>query len=123
MPGYTAQLYKALIIVACVKFAIELSALFHLKSKHQTPLKQSAALLVGDLSMITVRRFFLGVLGGLIVPAILFSEKVFSSEGYHPLFLGVAAALMLGLLLAGELHARYLFFAASVAPRMPGGSR
>jgi hypothetical protein len=77
-------------------------------------------LLIGDLSMIALRRYFFGVIGGIIMPLVLLGESELDPDGYHPLFIGSAAILMHGLLTVGELHERYLFFAASVAPRMPG---
>ena len=40
--------------------------------------------------------------------------------GYSPWFVLIAAALMFIVLLVGELMERYLFFAAVIAPKMPG---
>ncbi len=77
-------------------------------------------LLTGQLGMTTMRRMFFGVIGGMVLPLLLLGETVIADGGYHPLFVGVATVLMLGLLTAGELQERYLFFVASVAPRMPG---
>ena len=70
--------------------------------------------------MTTLRRFFFGVVGGIVLPLTLLAEWTIAAGSYHPLFVGVMTLLMLGLLTIGELHERYLFFAASVAPKMPG---
>lgn len=70
--------------------------------------------------MTMLRRVFLGTIGGIALPLVLLGESTLSSGAYHPLFVGAASLLMLGLLLAAELHERYLFFAACVASRMPG---
>jgi hypothetical protein len=75
--------------------------------------------MTGDLGMTTLRRFFFGVVGGILLPLIVAAEGNIA-DSYHPLFVGVMTLLMLGLLTIGELHERYLFFVASVAPKMPG---
>ncbi|MEO1971108.1 MAG: hypothetical protein ABGX07_06110, partial [Pirellulaceae bacterium] len=84
-----------------------------------TPQKRGALLMTVELGMTTLRRFFFGVVGGIVLPLML-AGKGNVADAYHPLFVGGMTLLMLVLLMIGELHERYLFFAASVAPKMPG---
>jgi len=51
---------------------------------------------------------------------LLGEDALAPAGGFHPLFVGVATVLVVALLLIGEMLERYLFFAASVAPKMPG---
>ncbi len=119
MTEYGRTLCQAVLLVACAKLLLELSVLMHLKGRQHTPQKRSALLMTGELGMTTLRRFFFGVVGGIVLPLILTVEGNIS-DSYDPLFVGVMTLLMLALLTIGELHERYLFFAASVAPKMPG---
>jgi len=112
-------LCQLIVMTAVVKLIVELSVFTHLRSLQHTPHKRSALLQCGALGMTSFRRFFFGVAGGVVLPLQLLA--VTSGDGFHPLFPFFMSVLMLGLLVAGELHERYLFFAASVAPRMPGG--
>ena len=120
MTEYGRTLCQTLLIVVNAKLSLEASALTHLKRRQHTPHKRSAMLMIGELSMTTLRRFFFGVVGGIVLPIILLAEVTIAAGSYHPLFVGVTTLLMLGLLTIGELHERYLFFAASVAAKMPG---
>ncbi len=119
MNHYGRTLCQILMALVAVKLLLELSALVYLRSRQHTPLKRSALLVTGELGMVALRRFFFGVVGGILLPLILTAEGVVS-VAYHPLFVGLMTLLMLLLLTVGELHERYLFFAASVAPKMPG---
>ena len=119
MCDYGRPMCQVLLMVALVKMLLELSSAIHLRSRQHTPQKRSALLMVGELGMITGRRFFFGVMGGMVLPAVLVAEGNLAA-GYHPLFVSIATVLMLSLLLIGELHERYLFFCASVAAKMPG---
>jgi Fe-S-cluster-containing dehydrogenase component/DMSO reductase anchor subunit len=120
MAEYGRTLCQTLLMVVAAKLSLEASALMHLKRRQHTPHKRSAMLMTGELGMTTLRRFFFGVVGGIVLPLILLAEKAIAADSYHPLFVGGMTLLMLGLLTIGELHERYLFFAASVAPKMPG---
>lgn len=111
------------VVIAAVaaKVVVELSPLLHLRRKHTTPLKRVAMLIIGDLSRVTLLRLFFGAIGGVALPLVLLAEGPLAGEGgYEPLFVGGVALLMLATLFAGELLERYTFFAASVAPKMPG---
>ena len=74
--------------------------------------------------MTNLLRYFFGVMGGLLLPLVLLSEKATlpSTDGYQPLFMSFVVLLITGLLLIGEVLERHLFFAASVAPKMPGAA-
>jgi Fe-S-cluster-containing dehydrogenase component len=108
------------ILVTALKLGSELMFLLHLRDPQMTPRKRSAQLLAAELSMVVVRRFFFGLVGGIALPALLLSESLIAGDRYHPLFVIAAAALSLLLLFISELHERYWFFTASVSPRMPG---
>jgi len=120
MQGYGQSLCRWLMIAVVGKLALEGSALVWLRQRRFTPLKRTALLLTGELSMINLLRYFFGVMGGLLLPLVLLSEKATGANGYQPLFIGLIVLLIAGLLLIGEMMERYLFFAASVAPKMPG---
>ena len=120
MIEYGRSLCRVLLSITVAKLLLELSIFTHLRHVQHTPRKRTALLLSGELGMITLRRFFFGIMGGVALPLLLLSEASIASNNYHPLFVGMATVLMLGLSAAGELHERYLFFAASVAPKMPG---
>ena len=120
MTEYGHSLCRLLIAVSLTKLLLEASIFSQLRLRQNTPRRRTALLLSGALSMTTLRRYFFGFIGGLALPLILLGEATIAADGYHPIFVGVATLLVLGLLTAGELLQRYLFFAASVAPRMPG---
>ena len=100
-------------LLVAVKLMIEASVFAHLKSFQFTPHRHAANLMVGDMRWPTVIRFALAIVGGLIVPGLYWSTS--SSGGLTAL-----AAVGLTMLLLAELIERYLFFAISVARRMPG---
>lgn len=124
MQNYGQTLCRWLVALVVAKLALETSVMLWLRHRQHTPMKRTALLLTGELSMTTLLRYFFGLMGGLLLPLVLLSEKstIPGSEGYQPLFLGFVVLLIAGLLLVGELLERYLFFAASVAPKMPGAA-
>jgi Fe-S-cluster-containing dehydrogenase component/DMSO reductase anchor subunit len=122
MTQYGRDLCWALMALVTTKLLLEVSLLAHLRRRQHTPLKRSAMLMTGELSMTTLRRFFFGIVGGVVLPAVLLAESAISAGSYEPLFIGMVTLLALGLSTVGELHERYLFFAASVAPKMPGNA-
>ncbi len=113
-------LCRATIAMTTVKLLSELMFVLNLRDPQLTARKRSAQLLVGELNLPVLRRFFFGMVGGIALPALLLSESLIASDRYHPLFVVAAAALTVTLLFIGELHERYLFFTATVTPRMPG---
>jgi len=125
MRQYGRQLCAWIIVVTAAKLLFESAVFIALRSRQFTPLKRTAILLADPLSMTTLIRYFFGVVGGLLLPAILLSQRATTNGagGYHPFFLCVLVTLVFGMLLIGEVIERYLFFAASAAARMPGASQ
>jgi hypothetical protein len=119
MRQYGWTLCHILLFAVLAKLCLEGGILMYLKTRQYTPQKRSALLMVGPLGIVALRRFFFGIVGGIIMPLLLATEGNFS-DAYHPLFVGLMTLLMLGLLTVGELHERHLFFATSVSTRMPG---
>ena len=77
-----------------------------------------AVLMTGDLARATSVRFVCGAMGGLALPGLLMAWC--SGDGGTSPAMVAMVVLMLALNFAGELLERYLFFAAVVAPKMPG---
>lgn len=112
-----------LIGLALFKLLGEALLFRHLLLRAMTPLKRSALLMTRDLASPTFARFALGVLGGIVAPALLWRLLTAGPIEPRQLEWAVATALLFGATLAGELLERYLFFAAAAPPRMPGGIR
>jgi formate dehydrogenase iron-sulfur subunit len=113
-------LCRALMAVAVAKLAYEAAIFRHLLLARMTPLRRSAMLLTRDLSNVTLARFALGLLGGVLMPALLLAELPSLTSAGLTQFT-VMTGLLFAANLAGELLERYLFFTACAAPRMPGG--
>ena len=122
LESYGQSLCRWLMVAVTLKLLLEASVLGWLRSRQFTPLKRTALLLTGELSMTNLLRYFFGVMGGLLLPLVLLSNSATAAypEGFQPLFLGFIVVLITLLLVIGEMIERYLFFAASVAPKMPG---
>jgi hypothetical protein len=75
--------------------------------------------------MTTLLRYFCGIVGGLLLPSILLSQRAGDSgaAGFHPGFICSVVLVSFATLLLGELLERHLYFAASSAARMPGAAR
>jgi DMSO reductase anchor subunit len=100
-----------------IKLAFEASALLRARDRRSSALKRMALVMLGDLAAHTRARFVCGVAGGVLLPLVI---------GLGHFEAGATRALavaLLGVLLAGELLERYLFFRAAPASRMPGGLR
>ncbi len=113
-------LCRATIALTTLKLLCELVFILHLRDPQMTARRRSAQLLLGELNLVVLRRFFFGFIGGIALPTLLISESLIAGETYHPMFVVAAAAFSVALLFIGELHERYLFFTATVTPRMPG---
>lgn len=120
--GWTLRnaLCVAIVAVSVGKLLLEASLFRWLWSPSMSSWKRSAELHVGALSEITLARFGCGLLGGVILPLIAFSEPAATTEPLPRAAVVIAAAFSI---LAGELLERYLFFAGVAAPRMPGAIR
>jgi formate dehydrogenase iron-sulfur subunit len=116
-------LARVLLLAAGIKLVYELALFRHLLANRQTSLKRSARLMLGMLSNVTLARFALGILGGIVMPLmLLFRIEAEGAVGGDP-SLVIIATMLFAACLAGELLERYLFFAAVSAPRMPGSLR
>jgi formate dehydrogenase iron-sulfur subunit len=122
MSEYGQSLCLWLMGAAAAKLLFESLIFTHLRHTQHTPLKRTALLMTGsELGLTTMKRYFFGIIGGLVLPGVLLAEKsIVPENGYQPLFIGLVVLLMLVALVLGELLERYLFFTAVVAPKMPG---
>ena len=114
----TRWLYVALIGATVLKLNAEAALFAALRAHTLTPMRRTALLMRGDLARPTAYRFAAGILGGIMLPTVLIvltSAPVVSA----PLVLATML-LSLALCTTGELLERYLFFAAVIAPKMPG---
>jgi formate dehydrogenase iron-sulfur subunit len=109
-------LCTALIVSSGVKLMAEVAVFGWLGSRRFTAMRRTALLMTGDLKRVTTWRFLLGIVGGMVLPGWLIALNV----TIHPLLNVSLVLLMLGVCVTGELLERYLFFAAVVAPKMPG---
>lgn len=117
--GATSLGWLQLAVVA--KLVFECGVLVHLRDKKHTPLKRAALLLTGELRPVYERRVLLGLLGGVALPAFLAARAAVPDQSaFGLLVVAAGVTLALALTLVGELLERYLFFAAAVAPKMPG---
>jgi DMSO reductase anchor subunit len=123
MRDYGYLLCRWLAMAVAAKLLLEAGTFLHLRDTRFTPLRRSAILMAGDLKLVTLLRFFFGCVGGLLLPFVLLSEtQLAQSEGFHPLFVGVAVLLVFAIVSIGEFLERYLFFAASASSKMPGST-
>ena len=110
-------LAKALMVFTVCKLAIEGSIFTHLWSVQFTPPRHAAKLMLGDLRWTTIIRFSLLVVGGLLLPMLFLINAQTTDAAQSGAMLMTFSCVMLAI---GEMMERYLFFAVSVARRMPG---
>jgi Fe-S-cluster-containing dehydrogenase component/DMSO reductase anchor subunit len=113
---------RVLVGLTVVKLTWEAAIFRHLALGRMTPLKRSALLLARELSNVTLARFALGLLGGVLMPLFLLSQLPAASSANVVEFTATTG-LLFAACLGGELLERYLFFTACASPRMPGGVR
>ncbi len=121
LTDYGASLAKLLIAAAGGKLFFEAASLRHLRDKQNSPAKRSAILMTGPLGRAAAWRFLCGLIGGLVLPALLLAHG--SAAGHtnpSESFIGAIVLASFVACVLGELLERYLFFTAVVAPRMPG---
>jgi len=121
MAAFGGTLCAGLAGLTLLKLLTEAAVFVFLAAARFTPLKRTAALLTGDLGPLTFQRFAMGLAGGVLLPLTLALANWQADQ--PPLaaaFVLCAVGLSLVLLLVGELLERYSFFAAVVAPKMPG---
>ena len=112
----TNWLTAALAAVSALKLLFESAMFRHLFAREMTPLKRAALLMKGELAEIATARFLMGAIGGVILPLVFLAQK--PAPGFATL--GVTLWILFFTAL-GEFLERRIFFAAAVAPRMPGG--
>jgi DMSO reductase anchor subunit len=106
-----------LCLLTLLKLAGEASIILHLRDQQQGDLKRTALLLWGELRQLSLCRFGLGMLGGVVLPLVFLTTLAPARVG---LALGVSLVSLV-CLVAGEMLERTTFFTALSAPRMPGG--
>lgn len=116
-PGIERGLGLGLMVAIAAKLGFEASLLRHLKDRRITPLRRSAHLVRWALKSPALQRLMLGAAGGIAVPTMLLA----AGPSIDPTVRAAFATLALVALLGGEVAERYLFFAAVVRPKMPGG--
>jgi len=105
-----------LLVLSTLKLASDASIFRHLQTGKPSTLKRTALLMLGDLRSVTLTRFAVGFLGTLLVPF----AAIGAESGSNSLAPAIAATVGFGCLMLGELVERYIFFSASIAPKMPG---
>lgn len=106
-------LWIAVLVTTAFKLAGELELFRWRAQSGFHPLKKSALLMTGALAKILRLRLGLGVVGGLLLPALLVADWLPRSVGW-----GVTTV---SLILLGEICERVLFFTAVAPTKMPGG--
>ena len=117
MQSFGGTLCVALWNMSAFKLLVEANIFSHLRSSELTSLKRTALLLTGPLKNFMVRRFVVGIFGGIVLPFVFLN---FYRHWGQPMMVTVSAAIFV-FCFAGELLERYLFFRAVVPLRMPGG--
>jgi formate dehydrogenase iron-sulfur subunit len=117
------MLCQVLIAFTALKLIWEAAIFRHLLFRRMTPLQRSALLLTQDLSNATMARFALGILGGILMPILLWEQLEAPTAVADNVRFVATSGLIFVACLGGELLERYLFFAACAAPQMPGGMR
>jgi Fe-S-cluster-containing dehydrogenase component/DMSO reductase anchor subunit len=111
-------LAASVFLVTLVKLGFENRILRHWTGETVlTPLNKTALLLEGELGRVARARVGFGIIGGLILPALVLLPGETTSAAIKPL-----AVATLILCLSGELLERYLFFTAVAPAKMPGGA-
>ncbi|MGE0607018.1 MAG: DmsC/YnfH family molybdoenzyme membrane anchor subunit [Pirellulales bacterium] len=118
-PAHTNELVQCLLAAVAAKLMLEGAVFSWLRARTFTPLRRTAILMSGSLGGATSARFIVGTVGGLLVPAVLLAWMA-QPEAVQSVLVLAAALSVLALNFVGELLERYLFFAAVVAPKMPG---
>lgn len=113
-------LFASVMLATGVKLAHELALFKHLGDEEPSDLKRSALLMRGVLAPLTRVRLTAGIVGGVLVPALLWVRlAVHGAPQASALDLVLCAVGALGLI-AGEMVERSLFFMAVAPPKMPG---
>jgi formate dehydrogenase iron-sulfur subunit len=109
------SLFFLVFAVTAIKIALDASVLFHVRDPRLSTWKRMALVMLGDLRTATNLRFGFALTGGFLIPFLVWMG------GFAGQMMAPVTAVMLVLIVAGELAERYLFFRAAPASRMPGG--
>jgi Fe-S-cluster-containing dehydrogenase component/DMSO reductase anchor subunit len=120
-PGaeFVTALAAATLSFGALKLSIEWPIFRRLEIEDYSPLYKTALLLAGELGPLHRWRVACGVVGGILVPAVV-ALQMLSAIG-SPRLLSIEAGIAFALCLAGELIERRLFFVAVQPVTMPGG--
>jgi DMSO reductase anchor subunit len=109
-----------LIVSSSIKLVAESAVFCWLGSRRFTAMRRTALLMTGDLRRVSLWRYLLGILGGVLMPCWIIGTYPSTVETFSSPQTVIVAALTLAVCFVGELLERYMFFAAVVAPKMPG---
>ncbi|MEX2187781.1 MAG: DmsC/YnfH family molybdoenzyme membrane anchor subunit [Pirellulales bacterium] len=119
--GIGVELLGAIVVAGAAKLVLDASILISGRARRHTPLRRTARLMTGELRRWTWHRFAWGLAGSVVLPGLMYLTQsgpnagtLLTSSAIACVAVGLAATLI------GELCERYLFFAAVVAPKMPG---
>lgn len=116
------SLCLGVIVASGAKLLWDAAIFRHLLSRKMTALKRSAMLMRGELFSITLARYCLGLLGGVLLPLLLLQNLPLENSPDALIRFAALTGMLFVSCLFGELLERHLFFSACTAPRMPGGS-
>lgn len=113
-----ASLFAVAMVASTAQLAYEL-AVVRYRGDATAPLRVTARLIFDDLAKVTRLRFTAGTVGGVFLPIAGF--MLASATGANAILVCCLAFLALAISIFAELAGRYLYFAAVVPLRMPGG--
>jgi len=107
------------VLFGMLKLASELPLFRALEVEDYSPMHKTALMLTGQFALLHRCRMALGILGGVVLPALL---ALNFTNAAMPTWLFIAAsAVIVALCLAGEFIERRLFFVTVQPVQMPGG--
>lgn len=119
---YTRTLSVLMIVVFSAKLLWEATIFRHLKDPTYSVYKRSALLMKNHLLNVTRLRYLLGTFGGIVMPLIIYLTASSKTAEESLNFLLVLSSVSFLFVLIGEFAERFLFFAAEVSKKMPGGA-
>ena len=119
---YTRTISLLMLVAFSAKIIWEATIFRHLKDPTYSVYKRSALLMKNHLLTVTRLRYLLGTFGGIIMPLIIYLTASSKTAGDSLNFLLVLSSISFIFVLIGEFAERFLFFAAEVSKKMPGGA-
>ncbi len=119
--SYTQKLSILMAIAFSAKIIWEATIFRHLKDPTYSLYKRSALLMKNHLPKATACRYILGIIGGVILPILIYIITLSAINSINLNFLFFLSTISFLLALIGEFCERFLFFAAVVSKKMPGG--